>query len=116
MPRLSLRRSLLLGALAGLAAVPLASNASPERGKPASAKCEAKAKIDPVRAALFARCAAGSDEIANLAEPDIGNDRQRAAATAFDRGCRAGTRATLQRHAVCYAAILPSGRENTTDE
>lgn len=116
MQRQSLRRSLLFAAVAGLAAAPLASSASPERGKPASANCGPDVKIDPIRAALFARCVMGSDEIGNRAGRGIGDAHARAAATATDRGCRAGTRTTT-RHAVCYAAILPSSRGDTaTDE
>lgn len=115
MPRHGLRRSLPFLILAGLIAPPLALSAGPERGKPASSNCAVqKAKVDPVRAALFARCVSGSDEIAR---PAGRSSREgRATVVASDRGCRVEARAMPSRHAVCYAAILTLAGDTFIDK
>jgi len=105
MPKPNLRRSLIFVILAGLLVSPLALGAGPERGEPASAKCAAAGKIEAVRAALFARCISGSDEIAQRAGP--GPHEPSAHAVAFELGCRLESRTEPPRHAVCRAAILP---------
>ena len=115
MPRHGLRRSLPFLILASLVAPPLAMSAGPERGKPASATCGVQQeKIDPVRAALFAQCVSGSDDIARPAAHSF--RASRATVVASDRGCRAEARAMPSRHAVCYAAILPLSGDTIIDK
>jgi hypothetical protein len=114
MPRLSLRRSLPFLILAVLLASPLALGAGVESGGAAAANCNGTASIDPVRAALFARCVSGSDELSRTARRSA--RKGDASAAVLYRGCGIEARPMPNRHAVCYAAILPLAEDTVTDK